>query len=64
MNPRDELLTVDETADWLNISKPTLWRMIRRGEIPFVKIGQRNVRIKVTDIENYINKNYQGRIIL
>jgi len=56
---KDELLTVEEAADWLAISKPTLWRMIRRGEIPVVKIAQRTIRIKFTDVENYIEKNYR-----
>ena len=58
---RDELLTVEEAADWLTISKPTLWRIIRRGDIPVVRIARRSLRIKMTDLENYIEKNY-GRI--
>jgi len=58
---RDELLTVDQAAEWLAISKPTLWRMIRRGEIPVVKIAQRTIRIKLTDIEDYIEDHY-GRM--
>jgi len=55
---KDQLLTVDEAAEWLTVSKPTLWRMIRRGEIPVVKIAQRTIRIKLSDIEAYIDKNY------
>lgn len=58
---RDELLTIEEAADWLAISKPTLWRMVRRGEIPVVKIARRNVRIKLSDIEDYIEAHY-GRM--
>ena len=59
---REELMTVEEAADWLVISKPTLWRMIRRGEIPVVKIAQRTIRIKLSDIENYIEKHH-GRMM-
>ncbi len=55
---KDQLLTVDEAAEWLTVSKPTLWRMIRRGEIPVVKIAQRTMRIKLSDIEAYIDKHY------
>jgi len=58
---REELLTVEGASDWLAISKPTLWRMIRRGEIPVVKIAQRTIRIKLSDVENYIEKHY-GRM--
>lgn len=55
---KDELLTVEEAADWLTISKPTIWRMIRRGEIPVVRIARRTIRLKLTDLENYIERNY------
>jgi len=58
---RDQLLTVEEAAEWLTVSKPTLWRMIRRGEIPVVKIAQRTIRIKLSDIEAYIDKHYSKR---
>jgi len=53
----DELLTVEEAAEWLTISKPTLWRLIRSGEIPVVKIARRTIRLKLTDLENYIEKH-------
>ena len=59
---KDELVTAEEAAEWLAISKATLWRMIRRGEIPVVRIAQRSIRLKVTDLENYIARNY-GKII-
>lgn len=53
----DELLTVEEAAEWLTISKPTLWRLIRSGEIPVVKMARRTIRLKLTDLENYIEKH-------
>jgi len=58
MNKRIELLNIDEAAELLAVSKPTLWRMIRRGEIPVVKISQRTIRIKITDLQNYIDEHY------
>ena len=58
---KEELLTIEEAAEWLAISKPTLWRMVRRGEIPVVRIAQRTIRIKLTDLDDYIERNY-GRI--
>lgn len=58
---REELLTAEEAADWLTISKATIWRMVRRGEIPVVRISGRTIRIKLTDLESYIDRNY-GRI--
>lgn len=61
MERGDELLTVDEAAKLLTVSKPTLWRMIRAGELPVVKIAKRNTRIKRSDIEAYISGHYITR---
>ena len=52
-----DLLTVEEAAEWLTISKPTLWRLIRRGEIPVVKMARRTIRLRIIDLENYIEKH-------
>lgn len=60
MERDDELLTVDEAARLLTISKPTVWRMIRAGELPVVKIAKRSRRIKRSDIEAYISRHYTG----
>jgi putative molybdopterin biosynthesis protein len=51
---KGELLTVEEAAEWLSISKPTIWRIIRRGEIPVVRIGQRTIRLRLEDLEKFI----------
>lgn len=40
-------VTVDEAATMLRINKHTLYRAVRRGEVPTVRIG-RYVRIPVT----------------
>lgn len=61
MERADKLLTVDEAAKMLAISKPTLWRMIRAGELPVVKIAKRNTRIKQSDIEAYVSRHYITR---
>lgn len=60
MQRGDELLTVDQAAKLLAISKPTLWRLLRRGELPVVKIAQRGTRLKRSDIEAYISRHYTG----
>lgn len=35
------VLTVDECADTLRISRPQAYLGIKRGEIPFIKVGRR-----------------------
>ena len=58
MERGDELLTVEEGARLLTISKPTLWRMLRTGELPVVRIAKRGTRVKRSDIEAYIARHY------
>jgi excisionase family DNA binding protein len=36
-------LTVDEAAAALGLSRPTIWRMIQRGELQSVKVGGRRL---------------------
>ncbi len=40
MEPKDEVLTPDEAAQLLKVSKKTLLRHARDGEIPGVKLGR------------------------
>ena len=53
------LLTVEEAARRLTISKPTMWRIISRGEIPIVRISRRTIRLKATDLEAYVERGYR-----
>ena len=49
-------LSTQEVAEILNISKNTVYELIRRGELPSYRIG-RKVRIDEIDIETYKNKS-------
>lgn len=50
------LLTLDQTAAAMQISRSEVKRMIALGKIPRVKIG-RMVRVAVGDIEDWIDRN-------
>ena len=50
------LLTGDEVAKSLNISRTYAYLLMRRGEIPTVHLG-RSVRVRSADLENYISSN-------
>jgi excisionase family DNA binding protein len=48
-----DLLTVEQAADYLNITEHFVRRLIRERRIPFLKVG-RLVRLRRTDIDEYL----------
>jgi excisionase family DNA binding protein len=48
MSTADEQLTVKEVANRDNTCEATVWRQIKRGELPAVRIG-RLLRVKESD---------------
>jgi len=51
----ETIYTVPEVAAYLKICKSKLYAMIRRGEIPHIKIGK-NVRILESDLEAWLEE--------
>jgi excisionase family DNA binding protein len=52
--PAELLVTVEEAARRLALSRTTLYQQIRRGVIPSVRIGHSR-RIPVIDLERYVD---------
>lgn len=50
----EQLLTAAEVADQLRVSTMTVYRLIRRGELPAVRVG-RNYRVRSTDLHDYLD---------
>jgi len=48
-----DLLTVEQAADYLNITTHFTRRLIRERRIPFLKLG-RLVRFRRTDLDTYL----------
>ena len=48
-----EMLTVEQAAEYLNITDHFVRRLIRERRIPFLKVG-RLVRLRRADLEDYL----------
>ena len=66
MNERREneipkLLKADEVAETLNIGRSTVYQMLRRNEIPCIRIG-RAVRVRQEDLESFIDQGVEEEL--
>lgn len=50
------LLNAKKVADILGIRPWTVYEMVKRGELPAIKIGNRIVRFRRESIENWITE--------
>lgn len=48
-----QLLTAGEVADLLRVSTMTVYRLIRAGELPAVRVG-RSYRVRSVDLDSYL----------
>jgi putative molybdopterin biosynthesis protein len=62
-NELDNLLSIQETAIKLRISKPTLYRIMKKGDITSTKVSNRTFFTE-KDIKEYLNKNKRTKLIL
>ena len=49
------LLTVAEVAAAMRVSNMTVYRLIKTGELPAVRVGK-NYRIREADVERYLSE--------
>jgi excisionase family DNA binding protein len=54
----DQFLTVDETAEFLNLSVPTIYSKVSKRELPYMKRGKR-LYFARKDLETYLQ---DGRV--
>lgn len=52
-----ELLTVSQTAQYLQLSEKTIRRMIGNGSLPASKLGNRTWRIRACDVDEYVSNS-------
>lgn len=51
------LLTVSEVAGLLRVSRMTVYRLIKTGELPSFRVGK-SYRLREQDIHSYLNERY------
>lgn len=54
-HPSSEMLTVDEIAEYLRVSRATICRWCGTGRLPAFKIGK-SWRVQKRDLERYIDQ--------
>jgi len=54
--PTDVVLTIDELAEYLKLSKSTLYHLARRGDVPGQKIG-RHWRFHKAAIDTWLGQH-------
>jgi excisionase family DNA binding protein len=49
--------TVGEVAELLRVSRMTVYRLIKQGELPAIRVG-RGYRVRESDIDEYLRARY------
>lgn len=55
-----EVMTVQEVADYLQLNKQTVYRKVRAGQIPAIKIGK-VLRFKRDVIDGWLRENSETK---
>jgi excisionase family DNA binding protein len=60
MAPTPRFLTLADVAEVLNTTSAQVYALVRRGDLPAIKIGGRGQwRVESTELEAYITRAYE-----
>ena len=54
---RASFMTVAEVADLLRVSSMTVYRLIKAGDLPAVRVGK-SFRVREDDVDRYLASRY------
>lgn len=52
----NQLLTTKEVAKFLRVSETTIYRLVKRGELPAIKRGKGYTRFRKSQIEAFLDR--------
>ncbi|HAA85874.1 MAG TPA: hypothetical protein DCE14_05960 [Kosmotogaceae bacterium] len=53
--PLDEVMTIQEVADYLKLTRQTVYKLLKNGDLKAFKIG-RSIRILRSEIKRFIQE--------
>jgi excisionase family DNA binding protein len=53
-------MTVSEVCEYLHVSRATLYRLLRRSDIPAFRVSKRDWRFAVDVLANWVEKQSGG----
>ena len=51
------IMTPKEAAEVLGVHTATIYKLVKTGELPSVKLGPKLIRISASDLQKYIKPN-------
>jgi len=55
----DQILTIEELANYLKVSKSTLYKLVQEGKVPGQKVG-RHWRFRRETIDRWLDRTSDG----
>ncbi|MEM7827735.1 MAG: helix-turn-helix domain-containing protein [Candidatus Aenigmatarchaeota archaeon] len=57
----EKLLTAKEVAQMLQLSRSAIYKSMRTGDIPYVRLTQKLVRFRISDIQAWLDKKLHNK---
>jgi excisionase family DNA binding protein len=60
MTEQSKLLSVDEVAEWLHVSRSKVFELLREKGLPHIDMGTRTLRFDASDVAAWLEKQKQS----